>query len=159
MNIILRMAKNLTFLIAGAFAVIILFPIYRIVVNFGEKNFSTIEMGAEKFKVEVADTSIKKQLGLSGRKSLDKDKGMIFPFSEIKPQVFWMKGMLIPIDIIWARDGVIVGVSENATPEPGIIERNLTVYESHEPVNLVIEVSSGTVKRLGLVLGDKIKID
>ncbi|MCR4263242.1 MAG: DUF192 domain-containing protein, partial [Candidatus Roizmanbacteria bacterium] len=66
---------------------------------------STATIGETKLFVEIADTPEKKSKGLGGRTFLADDYGMLFP-SENQPYlpVFWMKGMEVPIDIIWIKD-------------------------------------------------------
>ncbi|MCZ7625774.1 MAG: DUF192 domain-containing protein [Candidatus Methylomirabilis sp.] len=55
--------------------------------------------------VEVARTRREQAKGLAGRSSLPKGEGMLFPFDAAEHRTFWMKGMLIPLDIVWIREG------------------------------------------------------
>src|SRR3989304_3569969 len=68
--------------------------------------------------VEIADTDEKRTKGLSGKSSLDEKSGMLFVFEKkgIIP-IFWMKDMLIPIDMIWIREGKVVKIDKNV-PAP-----------------------------------------
>ena len=45
------------------------------------------------FNIEVADSSMKRVLGLSNRNSLGEDAGMLFIFAEEGTPGFWMKEM------------------------------------------------------------------
>lgn len=64
-----------------------------------------IELGDNKYKVEVVDTKEEMAKGLSGRDSLPEDQGMLFDFKSVQPQVsFWMKDTKIPLDIIFIND-------------------------------------------------------
>jgi uncharacterized membrane protein (UPF0127 family) len=44
--------------------------------------------------------------------------GMIFFFDKPLKVSFWMRGMNFPLDIVWVRNNVILGVTENVKPEP-----------------------------------------
>jgi len=110
------------------------------------------------FRVDVADTPLERQQGLSGTKSLRLSNGLLFVFGKSSIQRFWMKDMLIPIDIIWINDGKIVGFVENVQPEPGVSLMKLKRYSSPVPVNYVLEVSAGTVNRIGASVGDAVTI-
>ena len=52
---------------------------------------------------EIAHTMYEKEQGLMGRKKLDESKGMLFIFSFPFLRCFWMKGIEIPLDIIFIR--------------------------------------------------------
>jgi len=51
--------------------------------------------------VELADTPEKRAQGLSGKKELNHDRGILFVFDKSDAYSFWMKDMNFPIDIIW----------------------------------------------------------
>src|SRR3989344_4302445 len=59
----------------------------------------------DKKSIEIGDEEAERAQGLSGRKSLAENEGMLFVFGgkDVKP-AFWMKDMLMPIDIIWIND-------------------------------------------------------
>ena len=69
-----------------------------------------------KVQVEVARKPAERNLGLMYRKSLGKNKGMLFIFDEEKKQNFIMKNTYIPLDMIFiSRDMRIEGWVENTT--------------------------------------------
>lgn len=113
----------------------------------------------EKFLVEIADTPLERSQGLSGRSDLGSNEGMLFLFEKSDYYGFWMKGMLIPIDIIWIKDNKIIGFEKSVSPEPGVPESDLKKYLPSEPVDKVLEVSAGTVERLGIQAGDEIVVN
>ena len=110
------------------------------------------------FKVSLADTPLKRAKGLSGIKSLSATEGMLFLFDKPAIQYFWMKDMLIPIDIIWISNGRVVGFVENAQPEPDVPTYKLKKYPSPETVDYVLEAKAGTVRRISLQVGDPVSI-
>ncbi|MBT4349902.1 DUF192 domain-containing protein [bacterium] len=123
-------------------------------------NTVTIVVHDAKFIVEIADTDVSRQQGLSGRKSLADDQGMLFVFEDVKVRNFWMKEMNFPIDIIWLIGNEIIAW-EAAVPIPlaGQNLGDLPSYRSPQPINRVLEVSAGTIARLNLKVGDIIKIN
>lgn len=68
--------------------------------------------------LEVANTDVRRAEGLSGRKEIKPNEGMLFVFPEDREHGFWMKDMGFPIDILWLDRGYrIVDVRENVEPE------------------------------------------
>jgi uncharacterized membrane protein (UPF0127 family) len=47
------------------------------------------------------------------------------------------------LDIVWIEGGEVVGAAENACPEPGTSDADLTRYSSGVPVQYVLEVPAG----------------
>jgi uncharacterized membrane protein (UPF0127 family) len=58
-------------------------------------------IGGQPFVLEVVDTEAGRDKGLSGRKSLISDHGMLFVYDIPGLYCFWMKDMNFPIDILW----------------------------------------------------------
>jgi hypothetical protein len=105
-----------------------------------------------KVGVEIADNIISRSLGLSFRKEIKGNEGMLFRFSRATRALFWNFGMLFPIDVLWIRDGEIVGIEENIPK----MMKGIKVFAPEEPVHMAIELSSGSVKRLGIMIHDRI---
>lgn len=97
-----------------------------------------------------------RERGLSGRDSLGVNEGMLFNFSQNEQVVFWMKGMKFPIDIVWIKDGVVLGYIERVDPQVGVSEEKLEKYISPEPVNQVLELSAGRAKQMHLFVGARV---
>ncbi len=119
---------------------------------------SFIKIGEVGFEVEVADTLGARMKGLSGREVLGENEGMLFVFSSSGDQGFWMKDMKFSIDIVWIQDDEIVGFEENVQPVEGKSVFGLKIYHPPEPVNKVLEVKAGMVKKYGFQAGDIIVI-
>ena len=62
-----------------------------------------------------------------------------------------MRGMLIPIDIIWISQNRIIGFQQNLSP------KNPGIFSSPAPADLVLEVPAGFVKSAGLRVGDRVE--
>jgi uncharacterized membrane protein (UPF0127 family) len=119
---------------------------------------SNIVVGDTTLRVEIADTAFLRSRGLSYRDGLRPGTGMLFVFSEPAIRDFWMKGMRFCLDIVWIEDGEIVGAAQNACPEPGATDDELTRYESPEPVTYVLEVPAGWLAAHGYGSGTPVTI-
>lgn len=103
------------------------------------------------FFVEIADNDVTREKGLMFRKSLDKDKGMLFVFRRYSEQNFWMKNTLIPLDIVFIdKDGEVIKVHNMAKP------RDLTLIQSGAPVAAALEIAGGEAEKHGINAGDKV---
>lgn len=97
--------------------------------------------------------------GLGGYDSLTDDRGMLFVFQQPGEYGFWMKDMLIPIDIIWiSADNQVVHV-ETAQPEPGVPDSQLTVYRPGAPALYVLEVRAGLAAEKDVRVGQEARIE
>ena len=108
--------------------------------------------------VELAIAPEEKQRGLSGSK-LQENQGMLFVFDNKTIPSFWMKDMLIPLDIIWIEDTKIVQIDENVpAPNSGEPDTNLRLYQPLAPINYVLEVNAGFSEKHGIKVGDAVDL-
>ena len=111
-------------------------------------------IGNLKLNLIVADTFIKKAIGLMYRKSIGRSEGMLFKFGRDGYNGIWMKNMLFSIDIIWLdRDGKIVDYVEDAKPCRKTF--GCEVYKPRSKARYIIEVNSGFVKKSNVKMGDR----
>lgn len=122
----------------------------------GKLETKILKVNGVEFSVEIADTTLSRMQGLSGRDGLAENEGMFFVFDSPANQGFWMKDMKFPIDIIWIKGDKIAGFFENAQPEPGKTVFGLKIYNSSEPVDQVLEVNAGTVTKYGFKVGQAV---
>lgn len=114
----------------------------------------SLKIGSVEIKITVAKTEETRKKGLSGVKSLADNEGLLFVFPEKSEPVFWMKDMLIPIDIIWIAGGKIVKIDKNIpAPVPGSVDASLKLYKPGIPVNYVLEVNAGFSDKNKLKVG------
>tara|TARA_B100001057_G_scaffold385632_1_gene392392 strand:- start:50 stop:478 length:429 start_codon:yes stop_codon:yes gene_type:complete len=100
---------------------------------------------------EVMITKSQQARGMMYRKSLDKDKGMLFLFNEPKRAVFWMKNTYIPLDLIFIKKGGgIDSIHENLEP------LSTKKIKSRNDVIAVLEILGGQVKINKINLDSKI---
>jgi uncharacterized membrane protein (UPF0127 family) len=112
-----------------------------------------MQAGAHRYSLEVAKSDKEHDKGLSGRKSIPKDKGMVFVFSREEEQCFWMKDMRFPLDMIWvnARHEVVFLAKE---AQPNSYPRT---FCSSDPAAYVIELNAGEIQRAGIYKGQILK--
>jgi len=105
---------------------------------------------------EVANDDFKRQQGLMFRKFLPKNKGMLFVFNEEDRYSFWMKNMLIPLDIIWiSKDKRIVDIMADVKPCTDTCDNLIP----KEKVKYVLEVNSGFVNKYKINLEGQVLLD
>jgi len=119
---------------------------------------AVVTVGSSTFPALIANTPDLAYRGLSDRPSLGTFGGMLFVFPTTATRTFVMRDMLFPLDIVWITDGVISDMSEMLPLEPTAPESDLTLYTGKEPVQMVLEVASGTVRQNGWRLGDSVTV-
>lgn len=107
--------------------------------------------GASCFYPEVAQTMSQKEKGLMGRDQLAEDGGMLFVYDqEIRP-AFWMKNMRMALDFIWISEkGQVVDIHQEVPP----CGQDCPSIVSRYPLKYVLEISAGTVEKIGIEIGD-----
>ena len=106
-----------------------------------------LSIGKNILPIEVMDTPNQKSLGMMGRKKLK--GGMLFPFSEVQEQSFWMKNCLITLDILMLLNNKVTQIHSNCPP------CNTNPCKNYKGVgNKVLELNGGECKKLGIQKGD-----
>lgn len=110
----------------------------------------TLRVGSAEISLEVARSTRELQTGLMFRTELADDRGMAFLFPQPGPVEFWMRDTLIPLDIVFMRDGVVTNIVANAPPcenDP------CPTFASEADVDSVIELRAGRAAELGIEPG------
>lgn len=116
-----------------------------------------LKVGEHEVSVFIADTKEERTKGLSGCTNLPENSGMYFVFSEPQPAAFWMKNMLLPLDIIWIKDEHVIGIEKNVPPpQPNTPDDELIIYSSPGEVDRVLELPAGASERFGIEPGTSI---
>lgn len=111
-----------------------------------------ILIGEEIFLMEIVDDQSKMAKGLGGRKFLCPNCGMIFIFAKEGRHAFWMKDMLIPLDIIWVENGRIVYIKKNISPKDN------SIFSPDVNVDVVLELPAGTSDLKNLDIGEVVEL-
>lgn len=108
--------------------------------------------GTHTYIVEVADEKEERTKGLMYRENLPEDKGMIFIYEEELKPAFWMKNMLIPLDMVFLdKDFKVVDYFVNVPP---CEQDPCPHYIPSSNAQYVVELNAGQVGKMGLERGD-----
>jgi uncharacterized protein len=118
-----------------------------------------VEFSDNHVAVRVPTTIALQEKGLAGVAELPDDEGMLWFFSPAQRQVFWMKGMIMPLDIIWINSNHIVSITANAKPPVDPASSDLPLLDPGVPVDSVLEVAAGFAIRHSLQVGDVVSVD
>ncbi len=106
------------------------------------------------FSVSIMDTATGRQNGLSHRRPLSSDEGMLFVFEKEGFYGFWMKDMLFSIDIIWIDANLkIVHIENNVSPQT-----YPKVFRPTSKSLYVLEILAGQSEISNIKIGDSVKI-
>ena len=108
-----------------------------------------IVIGDNEFTTIVAVTSREHEQGLMFKAW--PPPIMSFPYERAMVRKFWMKNTPSPLDIIFCRDNVVLGVYDG---EP----ESLRCVGSNEPSDLIVELPRGMAAELNIKAGDSVKL-
>ena len=109
-----------------------------------------IEIDNQKYTVEYAITSKQQEKGLSGRRNLKDDMGMLFPMKKEEAVSVWMKGCKIPIDILFFHRNALVSYIDNVPPcIPTTKNIECPIYRTPMIVDTIVELKAGSRKKYG----------
>ncbi len=108
--------------------------------------------------VEIARTQAEQAQGLSDRSSLVWHRGMLFVYDQADFLSFWMRRMHFDIDIVWIREGRIVGIAA-FVPYPRANPMRPVTLRSPELSDMVLEVPAGYAQTHGWQRGDRVTVD
>lgn len=109
---------------------------------------TTIKVKDKEYQVEEARTSEQKRKGLQGVTSLPENEGMLFYFDPPEEVSMWMKGVSIPLDIIFFNEDQEVIQVHNGEP-------NSTDLVTVQDTAFVLELN----KNSGVEVGDSLEFD
>lgn len=114
----------------------------------------TITIKSIPIAVDIAETPAEQVRGLGGCSHLSEKVGMYFPQEIPSATAIWMKGMLIPIDIVWIADGKVIAIHDHVPPPGNLKTDLLPKYTPPQPVTGILEISAGESERLKISIGD-----
>ena len=104
-----------------------------------------VVMNGIRLKALVADTPMKRMIGLMYRKTLGRDRCMLFVFGSEGRYGIWMRNMRFGIDVIWLdKQKRIVHVERALAPARGF---DFRTYYPDTASSYVIELASGFTDR------------
>jgi uncharacterized membrane protein (UPF0127 family) len=100
---------------------------------------------------ELADDDAERSIGLSGRRELDANSGMLFVLGD-RHAGFWMKDTLIPLSVAFiSRCGEIVAIAE-------MQPQSLEIHNTPRDYRFGLEASAGWFSGNGLAVGDQVQL-
>lgn len=99
------------------------------------------------FRVEIATTDAQRAVGLSNRRSIPADGGMLFVFDRPQRLAFHMLDCYTPIDIAFLDDQRRIINLMTMAVEPDPADPQAT-YPSEGPAKYALEVAGGTWQRI-----------
>ena len=124
------------------------------VVTFFPNNSASVVMNCE-----LSLSHEERLMGLMFRGELSADEGMLFVYEYPHNVSFWMKNVLIPLDIIFLNEtGAVINVEE-ADVEIDVPYEELRSYCSASPAKWVVEVNQGLCNLYGIDVGTNVSIE
>ncbi len=115
----------------------------------------SLRLHSARIAVSLATTDEARTKGLGDVPALSDDEGMLFVFPAAGRHFFWMKDMLIPIDMLWLdATWKVVHIEHAVQPES-----YPTTFGNELPAQYVLEVAAGVAERSGIRVGDTIDAD
>ncbi|NJR68968.1 MAG: DUF192 domain-containing protein [Synechococcales cyanobacterium CRU_2_2] len=116
----------------------------------------TVQLGDKVIELEVTRTPEEQAMGLMFREKLPDHRGMLFRFDPPRTARFWMKNVVINLDMVFLHQGKIVEIVAQVPP----CDRNPcpTYGPMDQLVDSVIELRGGLAAELGLKPGDAVSI-
>ena len=118
---------------------------------------SWVELGGQRYKVEVADDDAERARGLMFRDELATGHGMIFVHDREEPQSYWMKNTKIPLDILYFDDARKLVAQQRDVP-PCSAGDACPSYPSNAPARYVLELNAGEAAKLKLENGAELTL-
>lgn len=117
-----------------------------------EMNGKEIKVGEASLVVRIAITPEQHRAGLSKETRLEDNTGMLFIFSDEQYRTFWNKDTLMDLDVLWVRDGKVVGIDFL----PNESTRGIVRILSPRPVDAVIETPAGWSETNAIAIGNEV---
>jgi len=116
------------------------------------RNDKSVSINDDKLQLQVAKSPPELTKGLSGKKCLGNDQGMLFIFDKSGYYPFWMKDMRFPIDIIWISSAKQV-VYLQKDVKPSTYPDSFT---NTSPAQYVLELQAGRADSLHIKSGTQL---
>ncbi|MEM9348228.1 MAG: DUF192 domain-containing protein [Planctomycetota bacterium] len=121
-----------------------------------------VTLKEQTFSLELAMDHASRVQGLSDRKSIAEDGGMLFIFPRPVQTMFQMRRCYVPIDVIFIdEDGYIDSLHAMEVIEPIGSPRwknPASGYPTAGPILYAIELAGGKIEQLGLRRGERVEL-
>lgn len=118
-----------------------------------------VRISGEVFQLELALDHASRKQGLSDRDHIASDGGMLFVFPTERQLSFVMRRCLVPIDILFLDGrGKVLNTHEMAVEPYETNDFQLKKYDSEGRAVFAIELSAGTIRRIGVSPRDMVEM-
>jgi hypothetical protein len=117
-------------------------------------NKGIVRIDGKEIKVSLANSFLKHAIGLSFKKKLGENEGMLFVFPHPRQPAFWNFITRFPIDVIWISNNSVIGIEKDIPA----LSRGIKVFKPSTKIDYALEALAGTASRLSLSVGDAIEI-
>jgi len=113
----------------------------------------TLLIDGKPLEAEIAANSQQRYMGLSFRKSLPLNSGMLFVYRAERPLTFTMRNTLIPLSIAYISEDMVINEIHPMNVGPG------QLFDSRKPAKFALEVNQGWFEENGIKPGAKIVLE
>lgn len=110
----------------------------------------TLNIAGKSLQTELASTPNQRYMGLSFRKELLENEGMLFVYPEEQSLTFTMRNTLLPLSIAYISKDFIINEIHDMPVGPG------QLFPSNKPAKFALEVNQGWFERNQIGVGAKI---
>ena len=104
----------------------------------------------KKLHIELANTPIKREMGLMGRKKMAENNGMLFDFPSSRRLAFWMSNTYIPLDIAFInKEGIVTEIRE-------MVPMSTRCVSSKSYCKYALEVNKGWFSKNNITEGARV---
>lgn len=122
--------------------------------------FKDSENNFYNFKCMIANEPDEISTGLMYVENLEIDKGLLFFYETPRNVTYWMKNVLIPLDIVFIDENYKIINIEEAYVENNISRnKDFKRYNSLSPVKYVVEINQGLCKQYDIKSGTYVEIN
>jgi uncharacterized membrane protein (UPF0127 family) len=114
---------------------------------------TTLIINGHALETELAVSSRQRYMGLSFRKQLKRDAGMLFVYSREDMLVFTMRNTLIPLSIAFISADMTINEIHKMNVGPD------QLFPAKKPARYALEVNQGWFAANGIKPGDKITLE
>ena len=119
-----------------------LFGIALTILFYNPKKFVEMRIDGQPYRLEIADTNVKRAKGLMLRKKLPRDGGMVFIFPSEGRHAFCMYKTLIPLKMIWLDENWnVVDMAKNMLPCESKNPAMCKTYRPRKSAKYVVEIN------------------
>jgi len=109
-----------------------------------------LQIGETILSTELAVSGEERFMGLSFRKHLDENAGMLFVYEQERPLTFTMRNTLLPLSIAYISSELVINEIHHMDVGPG------QLFDSKMPAQYALEVNQGWFARHSVNVGDRI---